>query len=84
MHRESHHIVQGGVREGSNRGQGSRWSRRAALSFERTKHSKDQLRYFIHLGYVELKKKSLKPLFLFEGFESKMRSKVKNDDISLL
>ena len=28
-----------------------------AYSFERTKHSKDQLRYFIHLGYSELKKK---------------------------
>ncbi len=38
-----------------------------ALSFERTKHSKDQLRYFIHLGYFELKKKSLKPSFLFES-----------------
>ena len=38
-----------------------------ASSFERTKHSKDQLRYFIHLGYSVLKKKSLKPLFLFES-----------------
>ncbi len=38
-----------------------------AFSFERTKHSKDQLRYFIHLGYSELKKKSLYPLFLFEN-----------------
>ena len=37
-----------------------------ASSFERTKHSKDQLRYFIHLGYSVLKKKSLEPLFLFE------------------
>mgnify|MGYP005703560549 FL=1 len=38
-----------------------------ASSFERTKHSKDQLRYFIHLGYSVLKKESLKPLFLFEN-----------------
>ena len=38
-----------------------------ASSFERTKHSKDQLRYFIHLGYSVLKKKSLDPLFLFES-----------------
>ena len=38
-----------------------------ASSFERTKHSKDQLRYFIHLGYSVLKKKSLEPLFLFEN-----------------
>ena len=38
-----------------------------ASSFERTKHSKDQLRYFIHLGYSVLKKESLKPLFLFES-----------------
>ena len=38
-----------------------------ASSFERTKHSKDQLRYFIHLGYSVLKKKSLEPLFLFES-----------------
>ena len=37
-----------------------------ALSFERTKHSIDQLRYYIHLGFSEWKKKSLKPLFLFE------------------
>ena len=42
-----------------------------ASSFERTKHSKDQLRYFIHLGYSVLKKKSLEPLFLFE---SKLRT----------
>ena len=38
-----------------------------ASSFERTKHSKDQLRYFIHLGYSVLKKKSFEPLFLFES-----------------
>ena len=38
-----------------------------ASSFERTKHSKDQLRYFIHLGFSVLKKESLKPLFLFES-----------------
>ena len=38
-----------------------------ASSFERTKHSKDKLRYFIHLGYYVLKKKSLEPLFLFEN-----------------
>ncbi len=38
-----------------------------ASSFEKTKHSKDQLRYFIHLGYSVLKKKSLEPLFLFES-----------------
>jgi len=38
-----------------------------ASSFERTRHSKDQLRYFIHLGYSVLKKKSLEPLFLFES-----------------
>ena len=37
-----------------------------AYSFERTKYSKDKLRYFIHLGYLELKKKSLNLLFLFE------------------
>ena len=50
-----------------------------ASSFERTKHSKDQLRYFIHLGYSVLKKKSLEPLFLFE---SKIR-KVLLDQYSL-
>ena len=38
-----------------------------ASSFERTKHSKDQLRYFIHLGYSVLKQESLEPLFLFES-----------------
>ena len=38
-----------------------------ASSFQRTKHSKDQLRYFIHLGYSVMKKKSLEPLFLFES-----------------
>ena len=37
-----------------------------ASSSERTKHSKDQLRYFIHLGYSVLKEKSFDPLFLFE------------------
>ena len=42
-----------------------------AFSFERTKHSKNVLRYFIHLGYSELKKNLLNPLFLFED---KMRS----------
>ena len=35
-----------------------------AFSFERTKHSKDQLRYFIHLGYSDSKIKSLVPSFL--------------------
>ena len=34
-----------------------------ALSFERTKHSKDQLRYFIHLGYSVLKKNLLNHYF---------------------
>ena len=38
-----------------------------AFSSYRTKHSKDQLRFFINLGFSELKKKSLKPLFLFEN-----------------
>ncbi len=38
-----------------------------ASSFEKTKHSKDQLRYFIHLGYSVLKEKSFDPLFLFES-----------------
>ena len=38
-----------------------------AFSSERTKHGKDQLRFFINLGFSELKKKSLKPLFLFEN-----------------
>ena len=37
-----------------------------ALSSERTKHSIDQLRYYIHLGFSDWKKNSLKPLFLFE------------------
>jgi len=37
-----------------------------ASSFERTKHSKDQLRYFIHLGYSVLKEKSFDPLFLLK------------------
>ena len=37
-----------------------------ALSSDRTKHSKDQLRYFIHLGFSEWKKNSPKPIFLFE------------------
>ena len=38
-----------------------------AFSSERTKHGKDQLRFFINLGYSELKKKSLKPVFVFEN-----------------
>ena len=38
-----------------------------AFAFERTKHSKDQLRYIIHLGYSEMKKTPLTPLFLFES-----------------
>ncbi len=38
-----------------------------ASYFERTKHSKDQLRYFIHLGSSVLKGKSFDPLFLFES-----------------
>ena len=38
-----------------------------AFSSDRTKHGKDQLRFFINLGFSELKKKSLKPLFLFEN-----------------
>ena len=38
-----------------------------AFSSYRTKHGKDQLRFFINLGFSELKKKSLKPLFLFEN-----------------
>ena len=38
-----------------------------AFSSERTKHGKDQLRFFINLGFSELKKKSLNPLFLFEN-----------------
>ena len=37
-----------------------------ALSFERTKHSIDQLRYYIHLGFSDWKKNALQPLFLFE------------------
>ena len=42
-----------------------KYSELASFS-ERTKHSKDQLRYFIHLGYSVLKEKSFDPLFLFE------------------
>ena len=38
-----------------------------AFSFDRTKHGKDQLRFFINLGFSELKKKSLKPIFVFEN-----------------
>ena len=38
-----------------------------AFSSERTKHGKDQLRFFINLGFSELKKKSLKPVFVFEN-----------------
>ena len=37
-----------------------------AFSRERTKYSKDQLRYLIHLAYSELDSKDLKPIFLFE------------------
>ena len=37
-----------------------------AFSRERTKHSKDQLRYLIHLAYSELDSKDLNPIFLFE------------------
>ncbi|MBR64530.1 MAG: hypothetical protein CML48_04065, partial [Rhodobacteraceae bacterium] len=37
-----------------------------ALLFERTKHSIDKLRYYIHLGFSEWNKNSLQPLFLFE------------------
>ncbi len=37
-----------------------------ALLFERTKHSIDKLRYYIHLGFSEWKKNSIQPLFLFE------------------
>ena len=37
-----------------------------ALLFERTKHSTDKLRYYIHLGFSEWNKNSLQPLFLFE------------------
>ena len=37
-----------------------------AFSLYRTKHGKDQLRFFINLGFSELKK-ALKPLFLFEN-----------------
>ena len=43
-----------------------KYSELASFS-ERTKHSKDQLRYFIHLGYSVLKEKSFDPLFLFES-----------------
>ncbi len=37
-----------------------------AASYERTRYSKDQLRYFIHLAYSQLEKKVLNPTFLFE------------------
>ena len=37
-----------------------------ASSRERTKYSKDQLRYLIHLAYLELENKDLNPIFLFE------------------
>ena len=37
-----------------------------AASYERTKHSKDQLRYLIHLAYSHLDNKPLNPIFLFE------------------
>ena len=47
-----------------------------AYSFERTKYSKDKLRYFIHLGYLELKKKSLNyidpPIFYEFYFQIKI------------
>ncbi|MDC3108387.1 RsmB/NOP family class I SAM-dependent RNA methyltransferase, partial [Paracoccaceae bacterium] len=37
-----------------------------ADSYERTKYSKDQLRFLIHLAYSELDKKVFNPIFLFE------------------
>ena len=37
-----------------------------AFSRERTRYSKDQLRYLIHLAYSELDNKNLNPIFLFE------------------
>ena len=37
-----------------------------AASYERTKHSKDQLRYLIHLAYSQLENQALNPVFLFE------------------
>lgn len=37
-----------------------------AFSRERTRYSKDQLRYLIHLAYSELDNKDLNPIFLFE------------------
>ena len=37
-----------------------------AASYERTKYSKDQLRYLIHLAYSNLENKELTPIFLFE------------------
>ena len=37
-----------------------------ADSYERTKYSKNQLRYLIHLGYSQLENKALIPIFLFE------------------
>ena len=37
-----------------------------AFSRERTRYSKDQLRYLIHLAYSELHNKDLNPTFLFE------------------
>lgn len=36
------------------------------FSLERTRHSKDQLRYYIHLAYSDFEKKKLKPVFLIE------------------
>ena len=38
-----------------------------AFSSDRTKHGKDQLRFFINLGFSELKKNFLKPMFVFEN-----------------
>ena len=37
-----------------------------AVSNERTKYSKNQLRYFIHLAYSQLENKALTPIFFFE------------------
>ena len=37
-----------------------------AASYERTKYSKNQLRYLIHLAYSNLENKELTPIFLFE------------------
>ncbi|MDC3169458.1 RsmB/NOP family class I SAM-dependent RNA methyltransferase [Paracoccaceae bacterium] len=37
-----------------------------AASYERTKYSKNQLRYLIHLAYSNLENNALTPIFLFE------------------